>query len=577
MKKTVYRGLVVAAILAAVGAAVQAGTPSLVSIGVLDNVLDPAHPESAVKALAADGSCAVGYSMGPSVDGLRTLRLPVFWAPDTGLVKLPNPEPNGPGTDLDGEARGIVLRPLHNNGIGISGSIGYLQNPAGQGPAVSAVWMAYDAPRTNPGSGAWAAIPTYSPSLLGAYNTARRTSYGVSTDESWQMVGKRRNSSNGNWTNRASWALCDPFTVNDWTNAYCPTGATTGEAGYAMANSVSTGARNGAIGWDTGNTPCGTTYRAVRFGGITSRSLVIPGGSAIFSVGFGISENGNQLCGVDATAFTGTHAPEKPNLTATAGQAFVSQFVSGAPTTMTLLSNLPGDQLGTAIAINDFGTVVGFSSADGTAATEQAVIWDTSSIWDTTGQPKLLTDLLTGFGVDTSAWTKLTRVTSISDSGGVVAGWGVWAADGSTRGFVAKSPVELGACCFRTGFGTGTCSILKDDQCAAQGGTYLGTDSTCGSANANCGDFCSTPTDPWADTNLDKDVDQEDFGYFQLCYTGSATFTLSVGCACLDKFNAGGSGKDGFIDASDLQHFIDCVTGPTVSFNAAIPPPGCLP
>ena len=84
-----------------------------------------------------------------------------------------------------------------------------------------------------------------------------------------------------------------------------------------------------------------------------------------------------------------------------------------------------------------------------------ATVWDTSGTWDTTGTAKSLQALLAADGVDTSAWTHLTRVYAGSDDGKVLAGYGIWAADGSTRGFVAvkttttrrwcRSPISVGA------------------------------------------------------------------------------------------------------------------------------------
>jgi hypothetical protein len=290
--------------------------------------------------------------------------------------------------------------------------------------------------------------------------------------------------------------------------------------------------------------------------------------AVIFSQGLGISSNGTWLCGVDGTAFAGTHSNTAPNMVATAGNAFVWKVGDAA---MTLLPNPPDTVVSYAIAINDFGTTGGYAS-DGT--TERAVIWDKSGIWDTSGEPKLLTDLLTAFGVDVSAWTHLSRVTSISDAGKTVAGWGVWAADGSIRGFVATSPLALGACCKRTGYGTGTCSLMTPTQCQDSGGTYLGDDTFCGGGNANCGDFCGPP---WPDSDLDGDVDGNDFGYFQRCYTGDDVTALSTGCKCMDKFGVGGSGADTFVNQADYAAFEKCISGPNIPFNLASPPAGCLP
>ena len=107
---------------------------------------------------------------------------------------------------------------------------------------------------------------------------------------------------------------------------------------------------------------------------------------------------------------------------------------------MTLLRELAGDVLSEAIDVRVIGgnMIIGGYSSDGTA--ETAVVWDTTGVWDGSGLAMSVKDLLTGAGLDTSAWSSLSRVTSLSDNGGTVAGWGIWAADGTTRGFVASIP-----------------------------------------------------------------------------------------------------------------------------------------
>ena len=69
-------------------------------------------------------------------------------------------------------------------------------------------------------------------------------------------------------------------------------------------------------------------------------------------------------------------------------------------------------------------------------------------------------------------------------------------------------------------------------------------------ARIQCGDF-----------DLDNDVDQDDFAFFQLCLSGSAA-AYAPGCAPAD-FNS-----DGDVDQSDLALFKPCLAGPGQ-------PPGC--
>lgn len=79
---------------------------------------------------------------------------------------------------------------------------------------------------------------------------------------------------------------------------------------------------------------------------------------------------------------------------------------------------------------------------------------------------------------------------------------------------------------------------------------------------------------PFADMDGDQDVDQDDFGEFQRCYT-SVHGDLSLRCSCLDR-DQDGTGN-GVIDVVDLDAFVKCWTGPEVPFDADNPPAGCLP
>jgi hypothetical protein len=101
---------------------------------------------------------------------------------------------------------------------------------------------------------------------------------------------------------------------------------------------------------------------------------------------------------------------------------------------MQFLGVLPDAISSVAYTVADNGVTAGRSHF---GTHEEATVWDTSGTWDTTGEPKSLKALLEADGVDTSAWTRLSRVYAASDDGRVLAGFGVWAEDGSTRGFVA--------------------------------------------------------------------------------------------------------------------------------------------
>ena len=101
-----------------------------------------------------------------------------------------------------------------------------------------------------------------------------------------------------------------------------------------------------------------------------------------------------------------------------------------------------------AYTIADNGVTGGrsyFGAVDVTPAYEVATVWDTSGTWDSTGTAQSLEALLAADGVNTSAWTHLTRVYAASNDGKVLAGYGIWAADGSQRGFVAVKTAAAAA------------------------------------------------------------------------------------------------------------------------------------
>jgi hypothetical protein len=85
------------------------------------------------------------------------------------------------------------------------------------------------------------------------------------------------------------------------------------------------------------------------------------------------------------------------------------------------------------------------------------------------------------------------------------------------------------------------------------------------------GTGCATTTCcpyPFADGDHDGDVDQDDFGVFQLCYNGSGP--VPTGCECLDR------NTDSKVDGLDLTAFTDCWTGPNVPWSQSLTP-GCNP
>jgi hypothetical protein len=119
-----------------------------------------------------------------------------------------------------------------------------------------------------------------------------------------------------------------------------------------------------------------------------------------------------------------------------------------------------------------------------------------------------------------------------------------------------RQGVLMGACCVRTGFGTGTCNVVLRNECEnTPGGTYLGDGSNCSSCN-----FCPAY---FGDMDEDQDVDQTDFGRFQACLTGPGPWTLTPECTCADRE------RDADVDTDDFTAFQACLQGPDTPANPA--------
>jgi len=370
--------------------AVTVGATSALGAGITSiGVLTPAAggtAESAVNAISGDGIYAVGYSNGANQDSSATIKQPVIWSVADGLVQLPS------ATNTDGFASGVVHRASVNM-VGVAG--GFLQT---YDPFKNEMYY-YGASTLNVGGSAWIGNSLGLAAITGPYNTARvRTGH---VGEPWFIAGDRSGS------------------VRDYVQGVdgAP-GLDHRNVGDCMSNSIA--GTGHTAGSDTGN-PSGAKRALWMSSNNGTVQTVIPGGNGIRSEAFGINGADTILSGYDAVNATDT-------------QAFVWKVGDAA---MTLLGTLAGDTQSNAIAVNVIGgnyITAGYSS-NGT--TETAVIWDTTGTWDATGQAKRVSDLLAAAGADMSEWSSLTRVTTMSDDGLIVGGYGVWAADSTTRGFVA--------------------------------------------------------------------------------------------------------------------------------------------
>jgi hypothetical protein len=111
-----------------------------------------------------------------------------------------------------------------------------------------------------------------------------------------------------------------------------------------------------------------------------------------------------------------------------------------------------------------------------------------------------------------------------------------------------------GACC--RGF-----EVCEQAAYGACDGDFAGIGVSCETAACPC----STSSRVWADTDVDDDVDMDDFGYFQRCFAG-ADNVIGAGCECLNKVN------DTTIDGSDFLEFMQCATGAEVPWTQLLTP-----
>jgi len=397
---------VMLAIAAVTVGAASAFAGSLVSIGVLDET-PPAggSPASAIYAITPGGEYAVGYSNAGNIADSATINQPIIWSVGDGLVELPNPD------DLDAQATGVVLRPLLEK-VGVGGN-------------VNGMMQYYTAFQSNLAGGTWLVNGRGSAAVVGPYNSARLAKpnyYLPSTYLNPWYIG-------GDWNNERDHVQGAPSNDTEEPPGHGIPSIDHKNTGAGDCVSYSVCNNAWTAGYDMGN--FGSQRRALFMNSNNgSTQIVIPGGSGWRSKAYGINAAGSVLCGYDTD-----------DEALTTSQAFVWKVGDAA---MTMLGTLGTDTFAVGITCNVIGgdtIVAGYSAG----TNQQAVVWDTTGTWDSSGSAQLLTTLLTNAGVDTSAWTRLTQATTMSDSGAVIAGYGVWAADGSTRGFVASlsAPPEV--------------------------------------------------------------------------------------------------------------------------------------
>ena len=364
---------------------------SLYSIGVLDPTsLATAYSE--IRAVSQDGSYVVGASQAPGA----TIRVPVVWSLSDGLLALPNPSGAnsigiGVSVGIGANAGNIIIAGLHEGNL---------------------TQRYYKAPRNNLTSGSWVdcaavgGLPTGD--MRGGMYNDLRSDPGVA-DGRWYTAGRQASSG------RNARLRGDPYI--GWNGT--------------VINNVSSVS---GYGVNVGRSSASPSTAFVE--GPAFSFYNIPGSSGVRADGIGISPSfgktsdfGSQwVCG-QVNSYSGNTQME--------GFRWMRGDAS-----MTPLGTLPGHTSSCAYTIADNGVTAGRSYISGG---ETAVVWDTSGLWDTTGTATSIKDLLSADGVDTSMWSSLVRVYAASDDGRVSAGIGIWAADGSTRGFVATMIPEPGS------------------------------------------------------------------------------------------------------------------------------------
>ena len=393
------------AVLAAAAAAAGAWAPvfgsALYSIGVLNT--NSGFVASQVLAISSDGTWACGYSPsaglysgGSSQGGApATTNAPVIWSIAGGLQELPNP--NGThciaygvdttSADPTNGLPGIVLAGLHEH---------------------QSVSRIYKAQLSSPASGTWLDTATYVLGGCGANWPSASLGGGDFNDL------RRKPGTAGTWftavevnsSGRACTVRGDPICGGD--DVYMAVWSVSGFGVQVGRSTASTSTAEWASTAENGSVPGSSGYRADGIG---------------ISTSFGTNDTdfANQwVCGQVA------------NYNGTSMQAF--RWQRGAAS-MVFLGTFSGDTSSCAYTIADNGVTAGRTY--NSTSSNVAAVWDTSGTWDTSGQCKRLTDLLAADGVDTNAWTKLADVYACSQDGKVLGGWGIWAADGSARGFVA--------------------------------------------------------------------------------------------------------------------------------------------
>lgn len=414
------RLVVIISFAIAVGASMASGVPFLNSVTPLTPMTGDAVM-SKIYAISPDGSYAVGSSNGTNIAGTATLSQGIIWsASDSSTTQVPN-DPN-----INGQA-GLVDQPNHAHGVAFDSTgrlhvAAYFYNPSTNNYRMANYIVPQGAGLT---SGGWLIHRQRGP-VVAEYNAAR-----TFNNADVVVAGQRASRSSA----IAAIMQGEPGYPTETSNLYTE---------YRTADVV-------------GTTPPGPFM-------LTAASRVLYGSSYVFGVGWDTGNpNGKHraFAGATPNGVNSTPLPDSgyesetlgltPDATISTGLAvgfdrdttddhFAHAAVWDLDTrALSTLAELGGDTQSVAIDVRliNGNPLIGGYSSDGT--TETAVVWDSTGIWGTGGEPVSLMAALAAAGVDVSGWSSLSRATTMTDDGTTVAGWGIWA-DGSTRGFIASIP-----------------------------------------------------------------------------------------------------------------------------------------
>jgi len=383
MKKILVGAAAVAILSTGAFAATINSDPGLYAIGVLDAGTPYSVP------MGIDVSDGKVYTAGTSYSATWSGNHPFIGVLDSSsssIIEIPNPSGDG-----NSKAQGVSVA-LSNNQIAAGGTVG-------------GIGRSYIAPLNDIANGSWSTM--YGSDAQCEGMNVNRTS--ESENDRTEVVGRNTKNNRG---------LRVRMAVGPWSSSvgeYLPLNGTKVKALSISTNRTMYGQEEG--------TP--RSSDAVYTSGINTSVTRVPmADPSERSLAYGISENAQFMCGMQYnTAASWVY------------DAFVWDTSDASATILPVSSTWEVNPA--AYAVNSQGIVAGrgYNSIDG----------ETAGIWpDKNSELITIADLAASYGIDTSDWTNFKRLYAISDVQDdgkyAISGYGTWAADGTSRGFVLVVP-----------------------------------------------------------------------------------------------------------------------------------------